>query len=123
MNKILKPLACLLVGSAILMIGCGADKTEAEIEKENERSRKQVDEYINPGKMKTSGTVIAKVVGGTGNIVLPPRTKLVLITWKGNDAWILTRPFRDGEKPETYTYQESSKWGVLEATIVIREKE
>ena len=66
---------------------------------------------------------IAKIFGGTGTIALPPKTKLVLITWKGNNAWVLTRPFRSGEKAEEYTYQELSTLGIIEAEIKIKEQE
>ena len=66
---------------------------------------------------------VAKIVGGNGVITLPPKTKLVLMTWKGHDAWLLTRPFRDGEKAEEYTYQEVSTFGIMEATIKIKEQE
>lgn len=74
-------------------------------------------------RIESNGANVAKMVGGTGSITLPPRTKLVLMTWKGNDAWVLTRPFRDGEKAEEYTYQESSTFGVMQATIKIKEQE
>lgn len=74
-------------------------------------------------RIEVNDANVAKIVGGTGSITLPPKTKLVLVTWKGNDAWLLTRPFRAGEKAEEYTYQESSVLGVMQATIKIKEQE
>lgn len=116
---------CLAIITAMSMLmGCAQAKTDEEIEKENEAAQKAVDEHIkNSGNIKSGGTLIAKKIGGSADIELPPKSKLVLLTWKGNSLWILTRPFREGEKAETYTYQEDSKWGLIEAKIVIRENE
>lgn len=74
-------------------------------------------------RIEVNGANMAKIVGGSGEIVLPKRAKLVLVTWKDNNAWVLTRPFRAGEKAEEYTYQESSVLGVMQATIKIKEQE
>ena len=73
--------------------------------------------------VKSSGSVVAKKVGGTANIVLPPKQKLVSVTWKRNDMWILYRPFREGEFAEEYTYKEDSTFGMMEATLRIKEQE
>lgn len=120
----MQTIICVLCSAAMLLLGCGQGITDEQIEKENEAARKEVDEYIQQsGNIKSSGSVIAKKVGGSANIELPPKTKLVLLTWKGDNLWVLSRPFREGEKAETYTYQEDSKWGLIEAKIVIRETE
>lgn len=96
-----------IVLMALLLCGCGQEVTE---KKEG---------------IKSAGNVIAKWTGGKANIELPPKQKLVSVTWKGKDdsMWFLYRPFRDGENPETYSYQEDSRWGLMEATIVIKESE
>ena len=73
--------------------------------------------------VKSSGSVVAKKVGGTANIVLPPKQKLVSVTWKRDDMWILYRPFRSGEFAEEYTYREDSVFGVMETTLKIKEQE
>ena len=73
--------------------------------------------------VKSSGSVVAKKVGGTANIVLPPKQKLVSVTWKRDDMWILYRPFREGEFAEEYTYKEDSTFGMMEATLRIKEQE
>lgn len=63
-----------------------------------------------------------KSFGGSMTVELEPGQKLEEITWKEDDLWILTRPFREGEEPETHTFQEDSEWGVLEGTVTIVER-
>lgn len=63
----------------------------------------------------------AKTFGGTATINLPPKTKLVTVTWKEADLWYLTRPMKEDEEPETYTFNEDSQWGLLEGTVIIQE--
>ena len=117
-------IVCMFCIAAMLTLGCGQNKTDDEIERENKAAIEAVDGHIQQsGNLKAGGTVIAKKVGGSANIELPPKSKLVLLTWKGDNLWVLSRPFREGEKAETYTYQEDSKWGLIEAKIVIRETE
>ena len=65
-----------------------------------------------------------KNFGGTMTIELESGRKLEEITWKdGTDLWILSRPFREGEKPETHTFQADTEWGVFEGTVTIIESE
>lgn len=72
--------------------------------------------------IETNNAAIAKYVGGTATITLPENKKLQLVTWKdANSLWLLYRPMRTDEQAETYTYQENSRFGVLEASITIRE--
>lgn len=65
---------------------------------------------------------VTKSFGGSMTVELEPGQKLEEITWKEDDLWILTRPFREGEEPETHTFQEDSEWGVLEGTVTIVER-
>ena len=73
------------------------------------------------------GNIIAKKIGGTATVHLPPNTKLVNVSWKTDpktdksSLYYLYRPMRKDEFPETYKYQEDSTWGVLESTIIIVE--
>ncbi len=92
----------ILLVLALLLCGCGQNPND---------------------DVKSSGSVVAKKVGGTANIVLPPKQKLVSVTWKRNDMWILYRPFRSGEFAEEYTYREDSVFGVMETTLKIKEQE
>lgn len=60
--------------------------------------------------------------GGNASIELPKGQKLLNVTWKDNNSlWYLVRPFKPGETPETYTFQESSSYGIFEGTVVLVE--
>lgn len=66
-----------------------------------------------------------RVWGGKGSVSVLAGQKVINVTWKDKDdgnLWILTRPMRGNEKPETFTFRESSSWGILEGTIEIIEK-
>lgn len=63
----------------------------------------------------------AKSWGGSETIYLPENTKLVNVTWKSDDLWILTQPMEPGDEPKNYRFKEKSSWGVLEGTIIIKE--
>lgn len=64
----------------------------------------------------------ARSYGGKAEIMLPQGKKLVVATWKQDDLWLLTRNRKQNEEVETYQFQESSSWGVLEGTVVIQEQ-
>lgn len=63
----------------------------------------------------------AKSFGGTAHITLPANQKLLNATWKDDNLWYLTRPMRDDETPETYTFSEESSWGIWEGAYIIKE--
>lgn len=46
----------------------------------------------------------AKNWGGSYTYELPANQKLVDVTWKGDDTWVLYRPMTPNEKAVTYTY-------------------
>lgn len=60
--------------------------------------------------------------GGKGQVQLATGRKLVNATWKGDSLWMLTRPMRPDEKPETYEFRESSAFGVWEGVMAIVER-
>ncbi len=65
---------------------------------------------------------MAKGYGGKYTIDLPEGQKLLEITWKdGDNLWYLSRPMREDEYPETYTWQEDSVYGIWEGTVTIIE--
>lgn len=64
----------------------------------------------------------ARQWGGTMTRTLPEGQKLVGVTWKESNLWILTRPRRQGETAETHTLQEDSTFGVLSGTVTIVER-
>lgn len=59
--------------------------------------------------------------GGDGTLTLPKGQKLVNVTWKGDQIWYLTRPMTTQDSCQTYTFHESSSWGVMEGTYTIIE--
>lgn len=60
-------------------------------------------------------------LGGSITLELPKGEKLIEITWKDANLWYLTRPMRDDEFPEIYTFQEDSEFGVFEGTVTVIE--
>jgi len=64
----------------------------------------------------------ARTFGGTAKVELPPNTKLIIATWKEEDLWYLHRPMRQEEVPETITFQEDSSFGMVEGTVVFKER-
>lgn len=118
-ERYLKVVCLSLIGATILIVGCG--ETEEEINANNAKSRVAVETASANNKIKSTGSVIAKKVGGSATIILPDNQKLQLVTWKNDNMWVLYRPMRADEQAETYTYQEDSKFGLIEAKITIRE--
>ena len=60
---------------------------------------------------------------GTLQTALPCNQKLVNVAWKGEaaDLWLLTRPFRVEDLPETYRFKAKSTFGILEGEVIITE--
>jgi hypothetical protein len=65
---------------------------------------------------------MAKNWGGTMTVELKPGTKLDSVTWKEDELWYLTRPMREGEQPEVWTFREKSSLGIQEGTVILKEK-
>jgi hypothetical protein len=63
----------------------------------------------------------ARAMGSTMRLTLPCDQKLVNVTWKEAELWYLTRPMREGEKPETLTFHADTPLGLLEGTVVLTE--
>lgn len=62
----------------------------------------------------------ARTYGGA-NVNVAPGQRVVNATWKNANLWVLTRPLRTGEVPETLTFHEFSAWGIAEGTFVLHE--
>jgi hypothetical protein len=47
----------------------------------------------------------------------------VTVSWKEKDGslWILSRPMREGEEPETWSYKAKSSFGIFEGEVVLKE--
>ncbi len=70
-----------------------------------------------------SDKTMARNYGGESKVDLKPGEKLEEVTWKDNNLWILTRPMREGETAEKYTFTEDSEFGIIEGTVYIIEHE
>ena len=63
----------------------------------------------------------AKNFGGDYTLKLPKNEKLVMVTWKDNSLWYLTKPMTEDDIAETYKFQESSDLGIMEGTVTVVE--
>lgn len=68
-----------------------------------------------------TGNQWAKTYGGTETITVPKGQKVFDVTWKGEDIWYATRPFREGEVPETSTFRAKTNFGILEGSVIFEE--
>lgn len=62
----------------------------------------------------------ARMWGGEETIYLETGERLVNVTWKQTDLWLLTK--QDTTKPSTYSFRGKSSFGVMEGEIIIKEK-
>ena len=63
---------------------------------------------------------MARSFGGTETIELNPGQRLVNITWKEAELWILTK--KDTTKPTTYSFKEKTLYGNIEGEVIVIEK-
>lgn len=63
----------------------------------------------------------AKRWGGSYTVDLPKDRKLVEVTWKDSQLWVLTRVRKENESVDNYTFQENSSWGMLEGVVTLKE--
>ena len=59
--------------------------------------------------------------GGEMTINLPAGQELMMVTWKDNDLFYLTRPMSPDYVPVTKVFHESSSYGVIESTVYFKE--
>ena len=64
----------------------------------------------------------AKHLGGTTKVELEQGKKLLNVTWKEDDLWLLTIDRPKDEQPKTYQFKEVSNAGVFEGTVIIIER-
>ena len=55
--------------------------------------------------------------GGEMTINLPAGQELMMVTWKDDDLFYLTRPMSDDYVPVKKTFKESSSFGIMESTV------
>ena len=63
----------------------------------------------------------AKHFGSGFTVKLECGQKLYDQTWKEDNLWYATRPMREGEEPETYSFMEDSSYGVFEGKVTFVE--
>jgi len=63
----------------------------------------------------------ARMYGGTERIDVTKGEKVVTVTFKEYDLWILTRPAKPEERADTLIFKEKSSFGILEGTIYLQE--
>jgi hypothetical protein len=59
--------------------------------------------------------------GGISQIELEKCQRLVNVTWKESDLWILTKIDCETE-PREYAFKGHSSWGIFEGTVVVKEQ-
>ena len=63
-----------------------------------------------------------KNFGGTAVLNLRSDQKLVNVTWKNDELWVLTKTRTSADTSyNTYNFSEKSSWGVIEGTYTIVE--
>lgn len=62
-----------------------------------------------------------KFIGGYQRIDLPQNQKLINVTWKNNNLWILTEEMDSTYTPKMKRFIEKSSWGAFEGEIVFYE--
>jgi uncharacterized lipoprotein YehR (DUF1307 family) len=63
----------------------------------------------------------AKHFGGSMTIKLDRGQKLVDVTWKESSLWYMTKPMREGDEAETYSFKEDSSYGIMQGTVIFVE--
>ena len=63
----------------------------------------------------------AKNFGGQFTVELPKNKKLVVVTWKNDNMWYLTRTRRANEKVESYVFEEDASFGIMEGKVLFNE--
>lgn len=59
--------------------------------------------------------------GGEMEVSLEPNEKLVEVTWKDDNLWILTKEMTKDDIEENYKFFEKDALGMLEGTVYIKE--
>ena len=65
---------------------------------------------------------MARKFGGSTTVELPAGEKLVEVTWKDDNIWILTEPMDSDYTPKTKIFREDSSWDILEGEVKFIEK-
>jgi hypothetical protein len=63
----------------------------------------------------------ARSFGGEDSVDLACGQKLFDITWKESTLWFATKPMRETDIAETYTFQADSAYGIWEGVVTVKE--
>ena len=55
-------------------------------------------------------------------IEIPKGNRLIEVTWKEENLWMLTGPMDSDYIPKTYKFTEDSSWGLYEGEITLVER-
>lgn len=64
---------------------------------------------------------MSKDYGGKIEVKLPKNKKLMNVTWKESNLWMLCREMKENEKAENYNFIEKSDLGLLNGEVIIKE--
>ena len=64
---------------------------------------------------------VARSWGGTYDVELEPNDKLMEVTWKDDELWILTKKMTDSDVAEEYSFYEKSPLGIIEGEVHLKE--
>ena len=64
---------------------------------------------------------MVKHYGGKRTLELKPNEKLVNVTWKDSELWLLTRDMTSKDSAVTYNFREKSSFGIIEGNYIIIE--
>lgn len=62
-----------------------------------------------------------KTFGGEATLNLEKGKKLVNVTWKEQELWLLTKKMSATDSAETYNFGEKSSFGMIEGNYIIVE--
>jgi homoserine kinase len=65
--------------------------------------------------------LMARQYGGAEKITVRCGYKVVSVTWKESNLWVLLRPMHEGETAETLVFAEKSSMGALEGMVTVVE--
>ena len=123
-SKDVKVLVIAIISLLVLPLisGCAGTNPEYEAKQRAQIEEVQGNKAAKRNVAKSDGTIMSRNMGGDSEMLLKANQKLVMVTWKEKSLWLTTREMRPEEKAETYTFQENSRWGLLEGTIIIKEQ-
>lgn len=61
--------------------------------------------------------IMTREWGGEMTIELPKGQELMMVTWKDDNLFYLTRPMAEDYVPAKKTFKESSAYGIMESTV------